>query len=367
MTPTMTSPPPHRSSRDRPPIPALSATVDGRKALLTRWDSLPADIDVREATHQIVKDLIHRLRHHVDSLKSDDDVESVHQIRVFCRRAQSAISAFDEVPPVRKKGKLKRLLHTLRQSAGHVRDLDVMDHLLSQMGDQHHPPEERDALKTFLSNLQHARQKARQQLDRLLAKWNRKGRWDWIDRQLKKVLRRHSRTPADDKLTFRQIAKNKLEKELQRFLDLGIDDHDNDVEKLHDVRLAAKRFRYTVEVFGCFIDRATREQLYAPIKQLQDRLGSINDMTNLAQTLGEAAGHTNNPVHQAGFLALADRCRARSDQAIADFNNSWSQDIRSAYRLRFVHWMQTQLSSDDASTQADDVEATPLATNPPSH
>jgi CHAD domain-containing protein len=56
-------------------------------------------------------------------------------------------------------------------------------------------------------------------------------------------------------------------------------------QKLHRFRLQAKRFRYTLELFECFYG-SEMPQGAEILKELQDRLGAINDCSTTMAILG---------------------------------------------------------------------------------
>ena len=65
---------------------------------------------------------------------------------------------------------------------------------------------------------------------------------------------------------------------LQELLDLAESSRDEDnVEALHDLRIAAKRLRYTMEIFAPALG-AEAVELLQTVEALQERLGAIHDL-----------------------------------------------------------------------------------------
>ena len=57
-------------------------------------------------------------------------------------------------------------------------------------------------------------------------------------------------------------------------------------ESLHQMRLCGKRLRYAIEIFGCAAEDAQREHLIdlaARLSDVQERLGTINDLHEVAE------------------------------------------------------------------------------------
>ena len=120
-----------------------------------------------------------------------------------------------------------------------------------------------------------------------------------------------------------------------------------EVEALHDMRIAAKRLRYVLEVthpvFGPFAGEAV-----AAIKDLQDLLGDIHDcdvqLPETAAVLTDAidadvaalsdGGDATNADVYAGLVGLAVRLRARREELFTRFLRTWLALERDGFRAR---------------------------------
>jgi CHAD domain-containing protein len=88
---------------------------------------------------------------------------------------------------------------------------------------------------------------------------------------------------------------------------------DREPEQLHRMRLAAKRLRYTLELFRRCYGPALEQRLDA-MKKLQDSLGDVNDAVATGKLLGESV---DEPVQE--FL------RARAREKAAEFHTHWKE------------------------------------------
>jgi CHAD domain-containing protein len=88
---------------------------------------------------------------------------------------------------------------------------------------------------------------------------------------------------------------------------------DREPEHLHSMRLAAKRLRYTLELFRRCYGPALEQRLDA-LKKLQDSLGDVNDAVATGKLLGDSADE-----------AVKAFLRARAAEKAAEFHNHWKE------------------------------------------
>ena len=108
-----------------------------------------------------------------------------------------------------------------------------------------------------------------------------------------------------------------------------------EVEALHDMRIAAKRLRYVLEVtepvFGTYARTAGKR-----VKELQDLLGEIHDADVLVPRVlahFEAAAGAERP----GLAALLRHHARRREELFAEFLAFWAKLERDGFRARLEH------------------------------
>jgi CHAD domain-containing protein len=84
--------------------------------------------------------------------------------------------------------------------------------------------------------------------------------------------------------TFVATARATLRERLRQLLAASRRDL-HDLDNLHRLRIAAKRLRYAMEVFAACYPREFQHERYVEVERLQEDLGDINDLRNLAATL----------------------------------------------------------------------------------
>jgi CHAD domain-containing protein len=99
---------------------------------------------------------------------------------------------------------------------------------------------------------------------------------------------------------------------------------------MHDMRIAAKRLRYLLELVGfCF--GAVGEEAQARARALQDVLGEIHDCDVMLERI--AASHAAAPD---GFDALAERFAGRRADQFERFTALWQSIEESGLRDRLL-------------------------------
>jgi CHAD domain-containing protein len=200
------------------------------------------------------------LRH---AAKHPEDPEAIHDLRVSIRRVVQACKTFDELLAPAPVKKLRRRLHKVMDLCAAVRNCDVALTLLDQVG---------ITTAASVSRLQKMRGDAAAKLHRSLKK-------ERHNRHAPPAPRSH---PKERDWKMDQSLQANLSRALpglaEEFFDSGtaaLSAHAS-YRKLHQFRLQAKRFRYTLELFEPFYgsEMATGAGI---LKELQDRLGAIND------------------------------------------------------------------------------------------
>jgi len=88
-----------------------------------------------------------------------------------------------------------------------------------------------------------------------------------------------------------------------------------EVEALHDMRIAAKRLRYVLELTGEPVLGDDAERVAALVKELQDVLGEIHDCDELLPRLEALGGE--------GLEIMAEHVRLRRAERFARFRVLW--------------------------------------------
>jgi CHAD domain-containing protein len=191
----------------------------------------------------------------------------VHDLRVSIRRFTQALQVFKSCFPAKEVKRVQRTLKKVMDLAGSVRDLDIAGEVLekSRMADAAGPRLE------FGRRRKHA---GRALCDKL-QRWSKRRTSSKWQRQLKPA------GPAAAALGTVEERANEilpvLAKRLFALSRRSARGKGDRLEQLHQLRIAAKKMRYTLELFVFLQPSVIRERL-GQLKKLQSTLGSINDL-----------------------------------------------------------------------------------------
>lgn len=211
------------------------------------------------------------------------DCEYVHQMRVWTRRVAVALWLYGPLLPKRRRKRLAAQVKSLRRASNDARDTDVFAQRLAADRGQ-------SAAARLLKRVRSHRRDAqrpivevyhelfeRERLMRQAAKLLRKIR-------LRKVRRRNVPTAAVP-VCFGPWAEQRIQPLLDEFFAAAAADL-TDLAILHRFRIVGKKLRYAIELLAAGFSERVRAEAYPAIRDLQDRLGEINDLDAAQARLG---------------------------------------------------------------------------------
>lgn len=254
----------------------------------------------------------------------EDRRQNIHALRVATRRATAAVDIFRDCLPKRVHKEVRAHLRSLRRAVGAARDWDVLlQHLTkaAKRADDSDRPTY-DMLHGYA--LAH-RIPAQQQLevacpdypfgfDRLLA------------RSVAAVGWRQESQPTLGSFTRPLISV--LVDDLNTLAARG----DGDWEMLHEVRIAAKRLRYSLEVVEDCFGPSLEAHLAPSLTRLQEVLGTVNDSFNASMLLRQIVEGMSDSVP-----GMANRYAPLIERMIAEHEERM-RDGRELYRAWLTAW-----------------------------
>ena len=253
------------------------------------------------------------------AIKSRDE-ESVHDLRVAIRRLIQGLAVFRPNFTSKKPRKMRKSLKQVLSLAGIVRDYDIALDCIAKLQSPHAEriretlrAERKKAEAPLVENLKHM----------VLRKAPRQWRREFEIVNLQQV-------PGCE--TVGDAARRELPRTAQLFFRRG----DQAVaagrtaEQLHQFRLAAKKFRYTFEIFAG-VYRSVSRSLLEQLKTLQQALGKINDCASTRSLLTRFDAHAD----------IQAALKSRERRKTAQFRQLWTAQFASSQDFR--QWPQILL------------------------
>lgn len=319
---------------------------------------MPAAAAAAAALHARIGRVRRLLRRTAASLRRDEDAaESVHQLRVATRRAVAAIDAFADLLDPRALARARKRLTRLRRAAGGLRDADVaLAALLAQRDSAAPGAPEHAALDRLIALTRKQRSRARRRLRKAASRTTRA--------KLRRARRRLRRAlPHAPSPTLRDLADAALDARTEALRSASLRDL-RDLANVHQLRIQAKRLRYSLELFAPCFDPAAAADALARLTDLQERLGRINDDSALLARLESAVAdieHQEDSAAAEGLRRLISAQREALTAAHNAFLADWSRGEFAGLidRLRRL----SRLTTPDA--QPDVVPPSRIATTQP--
>ena len=244
------------------------------------------------------------LKRHVPDAR-DGSAHGVHQARVASRRLREAIPVLASGVPGTKSRKALGKIRRLTRALGTIRELDVTIDLVDELVRKESLP--RPALESVRGRVVTEREARRTVMLKRLDQVNQ----EKLERRLTAMAELLEETGSEawrDALGARLIKRSKAL--VEAMAEAG---HMYAPEQLHQVRIAAKKLRYTIELAHDTGVKSASVPVRT-LKRAQDALGRLHDLqvleTHVAAVQAQASGR---PLPDAGLAtvarALEDECR----------------------------------------------------------
>jgi CHAD domain-containing protein len=231
----------------------------------------------------------------------------VHQARVASRRLREALPVLTEGLQHTKAGKAQRKIRRLTQALGTVRELDVTLHLIDELGERQGVP--RAALAEVRALVIEDRERRRAVMLHRLESVDT----DKLSRRLGAVRQSLLQpAPSHNWRAALGLRIAKRARRLEKAIDLAGQIYAP--EALHDVRIAAKKLRYALEIANESGAAPCGESLRV-IKRVQDALGRLHDLQVLQHHIAAVGaaprGRRSTPDAALAVLSrlIEDECR----------------------------------------------------------
>ena len=294
-----------------------------------------ADIGAR----QIHLALVGILEANEPGLRANLDTEFLHDFRVTVRRTRSLLGQIRRVFPAQAVEHFSTEFSWIGRLTGPPRDLDVLVLALRQR-DTESSAADMQVLRESLTQVQ------QQEHDRLIEALD-SDRYRNLVSDWKAFLQRPASLKpeaenAGDRLA--RVVARRAWRLSRRIADTANSiDGQTSPERLHGIRIDAKKLRYLIDVTPAFYDAADLECIVGALKKLQRVLGDFNDADVQEKRLldcGRAMGAASGPPGALVALGrLAEQCCQRRErvreEVVETLERFRARETRTACRRAF--------------------------------
>jgi CHAD domain-containing protein len=287
---------------------------------------------------------LRRMLYHEPGTRLGEDIEELHDMRVATRRMRAAFRVFGDYLDMEQMAPFLKGLRRTGRALGAVRDLDVFwektQHYLDNL-----PPEQPVDLEPLRAVWGTQRETAREQMLAYLD-GDRYARFKWEfgeflqqpgAGELTELWRKGEPIPR----RLRHVVPVAVYQRLAavRAYDEWVTGPDVPLERLHQLRISAKRLRYTLEFFREVLGPEAKT-LIDEVKALQDHLGDLQDAvvaSNLlrdfltwgtwghGQTEGKKLSWPTAPVVAPGVAAYLTARQTELQHLLETFPQVWER------------------------------------------
>ncbi|MEW6060592.1 MAG: CHAD domain-containing protein [Bacteroidota bacterium] len=208
----------------------------------------------------------------IANVRKKDDAEAIHDMRVASRRFHAAAQIFSDCCSGLILAECERYVRKLRKSAGAIRDSDVQRLFVERLLKKSTPRRYLPGLQRLLLRLAQRREKRYKKILSAINTFEKSGVIEKMKRALSLPLPTRRST-----VTLRQHAAEAIASHLATFLSYEQYVHQSSaLDELHQMRIAAKRLRYVMEIFNPAYNGALTPYLRI-VRSIQDTLGEMRD------------------------------------------------------------------------------------------
>jgi CHAD domain-containing protein len=315
----------------------LGSAADGNVQPAAPLAQTPPSITIHRALTRLLRKRVKKFVALAPEVHAEANPKTVHDVRVWSRRVQQAVSAFFPKPRSGKVRRLRRTPRRIRRALGEWRNCDVLLEIVARQQRRTRSEAKRRAWNFVRDYLLRKRAKEVSRAEKKLMRQDLRGYASLVNRVLgqppdesPEILMQRLRDSVREAWTEWQSALSRAQETRA-------------VNDLHAFRIATKDLRYRTELLFDVGDKQMKAQLKW-LAELQDSLGVWHDRQVLDQAVAEAVARADillNELPTARLLLAeveADRGRAAQDVerifqlAVEDPGRkqmeSWSQNLQ---------------------------------------
>jgi CHAD domain-containing protein len=243
--------------------------------------SLTPQTPARLCARQLILERVRKLAQHEAGTRAGEDIEALHDMRVASRRLREALESFHFCFPPKIYTRLYERVRLVTRSLGQARNADVASTYFSELLSQSQDLVEQIALQDILRRQVKRQHKARTKMQKNLNKVQPSLLLTQFEKTFDKLAQRPGRQRGPR--TALRLAQNLLAQRLREvFTRRRLITGEGDIEGMHNLRIALKKLRYTLEIFDFTAAEHAQDNLRL-LKKLQTVIGDLHDCDVFAE------------------------------------------------------------------------------------
>jgi CHAD domain-containing protein len=231
---------------------------------------------IRSFASKVITQNVTILQKCMGNLKRRKEIEDVHDLRVASRRVRVALEIFRHFLPVKKCKNWEQEISSLTKTFGNARDLDIQLEFIHTYFQKYNEIIYKPGGRRLNLRLQQRRARLQHSLQEKLVEINKNGTLRTIQSELTNPTAEGEIEILPPSPLF-ELSFNVLNKRLDEFLfyEIYLPFPDR-IKELHLMRIAAKRLRYSLEIFTQLYPDHLEKTLEV-MRSVQTGLGEIRD------------------------------------------------------------------------------------------
>jgi len=232
------------------------------------------DPSLRHFAATMLRKKLRAISKEIAGVRAGEDIEHVHRMRVASRRLRNALYIFEDCFPPKPFSARRRATRRITCALGEARDCDVQILFLKELTAGVHEPAVSPGIARMLLRLKQRRAKLQGKVFRALDRFEERDTVGDLERALRDL------DPGDIEPrsgTLYSLAAHRVSERTDALMKYAsFVPRAECIAEHHAMRIAAKRLRYTMEVFAPLCEDELRMSLQA-VRDLQERLGQLHD------------------------------------------------------------------------------------------
>lgn len=278
---------------------------------------------------KLISHYVRNINIYARQVRSGEDAEALHQLRVYLRRLRNLLWMFRGLFPGKQLSLWEESMRAIAQASSPIRDLDVYVDYLKQYKRRLVSLAAKKVLDGLIRDARKRRRKLPSRLDRALDSFARKRVFQGMAKSLKKLSKE---PPRESTAKIYKICRKRIFKRVGNLLAFdSVVYQPANVKELHRMRIAAKHLRYSLEAVEEIYGREINSYIQHVVS-FHRSLGEIHDYDVWLMHIAERVKSRKVGAQDKPALNRLQRyTRISRNKAYKEFAAHWSRSKRDRF------------------------------------